>query len=98
MLLPNNENKLLAQWQGPFDVIEKLSDIRYRIKVGGQHKVFHINMLKKYNVDLPACSCNIKPVKSSTVTALIDPFLSAKCEGRAQLLQQIQRLYGQGIQ
>ena len=93
LLLPTSDNKLLAQWQGPFDVIEKVNEINYKIKVGGQHKVFHINMLKKYNVDLPACSCNIKPVKSSTITALIDPFLSAKCEGRCQLLEEIPRYY-----
>ena len=92
LLLPTNDNKLLAQWQGPFEVVEKLSDLNFKVKVRGQHKVFHINMLKKYHVDRPACTFT-KNMKSTTVTALIDPYLSAKCESRGQLLQEIPRFY-----
>ena len=42
----------------------------------------------------PACTCvNVASVKDTTVTALIDPFFSAKCEGRGQLLEAVSRLF-----
>ena len=35
-------------WKGPYEVVEKLSQLYYRIKVGRKVKTFHINMLKQY--------------------------------------------------
>ena len=49
ILLPSSSSKLLAQWKGPFEVIEKLNTVNYKIKVRGVDKVFHINMLKLYH-------------------------------------------------
>ena len=49
ILLPSSANKLLAKWQGPFEIIEKVNKVNYRINVRGNNKVFHINMIKKYN-------------------------------------------------
>ena len=48
LLLPKDKNKLLLTWQGPFEVVRKVSRVNYEIKVKGKKKVFHINMLKKY--------------------------------------------------
>ena len=48
MLLPTKTNKLLMEWKGPYEVVEKLSPLYYRIKVGRKVKTFHINMLKQY--------------------------------------------------
>lgn len=94
LLLPTNQNKLLAQWQGPFKVMDKINDILFRIKMQGQPKIFHINMLKKYHADTPACTCsNVENMKNATVTALIDPYLSEKCGGRGELLQEIPKYY-----
>ena len=48
ILLPTKTNKLLIGWKGPYEVVEKLSRLDYRIKVGRKVKMFHINMLKQY--------------------------------------------------
>ncbi|XP_042865110.1 uncharacterized protein LOC122248852 [Penaeus japonicus] len=48
LLLPTSHNKLLAQWKGPYDIVDRISDHNYVVQVGNQHKRFHINMLKEY--------------------------------------------------
>lgn len=48
ILLPTDANKLLMQWKGPFQVIERINDVDYVIEVSGKNNIFHINMLKKY--------------------------------------------------
>ncbi|XP_068225272.1 uncharacterized protein [Palaemon carinicauda] len=48
LLLPSDTNKLLSQWQGPYKVIGKKGQVDYIIEVRNKHKVFHVNMLKKY--------------------------------------------------
>lgn len=61
VLLPSDNNKLLMQWKGPFLVTRKKSEIDYELLVHNSKKVFHINMLKKYEereagvVDNVAC-------------------------------------------
>ena len=48
VLLPTKTNKLLMSWKGPYEVVEKLSVLDYRIKMGKKVKTFHINMLRQY--------------------------------------------------
>lgn len=48
ILLPTDTNKLLMQWKGPFKVAEAKNDVDYAIDLGQSIKVFHVNMLKKY--------------------------------------------------
>ena len=48
ILLPEKHNKLEVAWRGPFEVVEKISDCNYKIKVGHKAKVYHMNMLKQY--------------------------------------------------
>ena len=48
VLLPSKTNKLLMSWKGPYEVVEKLSVLDYRIKMGKKVKTFHINMLRQY--------------------------------------------------
>ena len=49
VLLPTSNNKLLAEWKGPFKVLEKVSPVDYRIQMNRRATpVFHINMLKPY--------------------------------------------------
>ena len=48
ILLPDNSNKLLMSWKGPYLVTKKLSRVNYVIDCDGKPKVFHINLLKKY--------------------------------------------------
>jgi len=48
ILLPTAESKLLMQWKGPYQVIERMGPTDYRIRVGNTEKIYHINMLKRY--------------------------------------------------
>ena len=48
VLPPTDKNKLLMGWKGPYEVVEKLSLLDYRIRMAGKEKSFHINMLKQY--------------------------------------------------
>ena len=48
LLLPNDNNKLLMQWKGPFTVVDKISPFDYKINVNGKTKTYHGNMLKRY--------------------------------------------------
>ena len=57
VLLPTASNKLLAQWKGPYEVLEKVNDLNYRLMVDGQPKRFHINMLKQYFQPETAAGC-----------------------------------------
>ncbi|KAK7101623.1 hypothetical protein V1264_019974 [Littorina saxatilis] len=49
VLLPSDNSKLLLKWKGPFKVVQKKGVCDYVIELArGQEKMFHINMLKKY--------------------------------------------------
>jgi transposase InsO family protein len=48
LLLPTDNNKLLMHWKGPFTVIEKKSDMDYKINLGNKAKTFHANLLRIY--------------------------------------------------
>ena len=51
VLLPTDSNKLLAQWQGPYPIIQKTGPVDYCVDMYDHRKrkrVFHINMLKKW--------------------------------------------------
>ena len=49
-MLPTNNNKLLKQWKGPFEVIQKMGDHDYKILVGNKEKNYYAYMLKKYYI------------------------------------------------
>lgn len=53
ILLPSDRNKLTMQWKGPFPVTRKKNDVDYELQLNGNKKVFHINMLKKYEERSP---------------------------------------------
>ena len=48
ILLPTSANKLLMNWQGPYEVTQRLNDFDYRVKVKGKEKLYHANLLRKY--------------------------------------------------
>ncbi|XP_038054655.1 uncharacterized protein LOC119726874 [Patiria miniata] len=48
VLLPTDSNKLLVQWQGPFEVTKKVGKNDYVIDKQGKDKIYHANLLKKY--------------------------------------------------
>ena len=48
--IPGMIPKLKESWNGPFEIIQKLNRVDYRIELSkGKSKVLHINNLKKYN-------------------------------------------------
>ena len=51
VLLPTDNNKLLAQWQGPYPIVQKTGPVDYCVDMYNHRKckrVFHVNMLKKW--------------------------------------------------
>ena len=42
VLLPTDQNKLLLQWKGPYEVVEVVNDFDYKISLDGAEKVYHI--------------------------------------------------------
>ena len=49
ILLPTNQNKLLMQWRGPYEVVEKVGPVDYKLKINGKEKIYHVNMIKQYH-------------------------------------------------
>jgi len=48
LLLSTHSSKLLLAWKSPFEVVEKVNDLNYKIKLANKVRLFHANMLKKY--------------------------------------------------
>ncbi len=51
VLLPTSSSKLLAKWQGPFEVTWRIGDLNYevvRTDRNGAHQIYHLNLLKKW--------------------------------------------------
>ena len=48
LLLPTESNKLLLQWKGPYEIVEVLNRIDYKVDVNGVVNPYHANMLKQY--------------------------------------------------
>ena len=60
VLLPSSTSKLLAQWQGPYEVVRQVNKVNYCIRMHDKRKklkTFHINLLKEWNV--PVQSVNL---------------------------------------
>ncbi|XP_069371637.1 uncharacterized protein [Paralichthys olivaceus] len=52
VLVPTVECKFLATWQGPYEVIEKVGEVNYKVRQPGRRKgeqIYHINLLKKWH-------------------------------------------------
>ncbi|KAM6599449.1 hypothetical protein CsatA_019058 [Cannabis sativa] len=49
------KGKLAPRYIGPFEVIERIGEVAYRLNLPGQlghvHNVFHVSMLRKYTPD-----------------------------------------------
>ena len=56
VLLPTSSSKLLAQWQGPYQVVKQVGKVSYLVDMHDRRKrrrVFHVNMLKAFQVRRP---------------------------------------------
>jgi ribosomal protein L21E len=57
VLLPTSTSKLLAQWQGPYQVLKRVGRVSYLVDMRDKRKrkrIFHVNMLKEFHVHRPA--------------------------------------------
>ena len=53
VLLPTSTNKLLAEWQGPYQVSKQVGEVNYQIDMHDRRKrkrIFHVNMLRPWHV------------------------------------------------
>ena len=48
LLLPSESNKVLLQWNGPYEVLEVVNAMNYKINVKGVVNTYPANMLKLY--------------------------------------------------
>nr|XP_018672786.1 uncharacterized protein zf(cchc)-26 isoform X2 [Ciona intestinalis] len=67
ILLPTDNNKLLMQWKGPYEVKVKVGTNDYRVDVKGKLKIYHINLLKKYiqrNREEKAATSDIQVIRA----------------------------------
>ena len=68
LLLPTDNNKLLLQWKGPYDIVEVVNRMDYKIDVDGIVNTYHANMLKLYVERQDVMShCLMSAEASSTV-------------------------------
>ena len=52
VLLPTSTSKLLAQWQGPYEVVKRIGEVDCLIDMHDRRRkrrVFHVNMLKLFH-------------------------------------------------
>ncbi len=52
VLLPTSSSKLLAKWQGPFEVTRRVGNLNYeviRTDRSGARQIYHLNLLKKWS-------------------------------------------------
>lgn len=68
VMLPSDTSKLLAKWQGPFEVVRKLGPTTYEVANLGKRRssrVLHVNLLKKWHERLPQVAgvCMIRQVE-----------------------------------
>ena len=50
VLLPKTHNKLLAKWQGSYNIIRRMEKVTSEVDMSGsrrRRKVYHTNLLKK---------------------------------------------------
>lgn len=53
LLLPTSDNKLLAKWQGPYQIKKVVGPVTYQIEIPSRNQplqTFHVNMLKKWHM------------------------------------------------
>ena len=48
VLLPTEHNKSTLQWKGPYEIIDVINEMDFKINVGGKTKIYHANLLKRY--------------------------------------------------
>ena len=68
VLVPTTECKFLARWNGPYEVLQKVGEVNYRVRQPGRRsptQIYHVNLLKKWNARDVLCSI---PPKATSET------------------------------
>ena len=53
VLLPTSTNKLLAQWQGPYEVVKKISKVVYQVEMRNKRKrLRNFHIMRKWHEQL----------------------------------------------
>ena len=51
VLIPSADCKFLAKWQGPYEIVERIGEVNYRLQQPGRRKptqLYHVNLLKPW--------------------------------------------------
>ncbi|XP_042148104.1 uncharacterized protein LOC120842647 [Ixodes scapularis] len=70
ILLPTEHNKLLMQWKGPYPIVTKKNEVDYEVDLGHATRLFHVNLLKKYEIREP--NTTTAPAVANSVIAIED--------------------------
>ncbi|XP_061098630.1 uncharacterized protein LOC133128839 [Conger conger] len=57
ILVPTSECKFLAQWHGPYEVVERTGPVNYRVRQPGRRhrlQIYHVNLMKRWHEPPPA--------------------------------------------
>ena len=82
LLLSSESNKVLLQWNGPYEVLEVVNVINYKINVKGVVNTYPANMLKLYVVRQ-----NVTPYRSAVNDAHCNVKESKKISNNQELIQ-----------
>ena len=81
VLLPTSSSKLLAEWQGPYEISQRIGKVNYEVVMPNRRKrqqLFHINMLRQWHSPT-ATSCwaaevtDIDEGDGADVVAFLEP-------------------------
>ncbi|KAL8606779.1 hypothetical protein ACOMHN_049608 [Nucella lapillus] len=48
VLRPTSHSKLELAWQGPYEVVGKVGEVDYKLRIGGKVKLYHVNLLRQF--------------------------------------------------
>ena len=76
LMLPTDNNKLMMRWKGPYVIQDKVGVNDYRILIGKNARVFHVNMIKRYvkrKAEVVALVAILDPVDDTSLE--VEPLL-----------------------